>query len=245
MKLQQIIVSAILLALLLCSSNLNGGQSVPIARFGTTPTIDGVFGDGEWDDAEVVKVDSNWRFRMKHDGVNLYFALDGAGGNIWLKEDDAIRVLHASFAVNVVEYARSDSSGWARSKEPVNGLFGLQKETAATINERMTGYLAENNWVASLIPMGNMTQTEFAVSFDYLGIAGDPATVRFAEIPWVYIFSALNVPPDELAGRAGWWDWPGLRETSDELLRRGHQPDKISADAIEWGRIKIDLRTGA
>ena len=29
-------------------------------------------------------VDSSWRFHLKHDGVNLYFAFDGAGGNLRL-----------------------------------------------------------------------------------------------------------------------------------------------------------------
>jgi hypothetical protein len=245
MKPRLFILGAFLVSILLSPSNPMGAQSEPIARFGTAPTIDGVFEDGEWDDAEVFQVDSSWRLRLKHDGANLYAALDGAGGNIWLKEKDAMRVLHASFALNLVEYSKSESSDWVRSHEPVNALFGLQKESAAAIKEGMTKYLAENGWAASLIPMGNTTETEFAITFEHLGIAGDPDAARFVEIPFVYIFTATNLPPEKLAGRAGWWHWPGLRETSDEFLRRGHRPDKISADAIEWGKIRIDLRKGA
>jgi len=58
------IVCAFLLLVFLSASSLIGEQSGPVARFGTTPTIDGIFGDGEWDDAEVVQVESSWRFRL-------------------------------------------------------------------------------------------------------------------------------------------------------------------------------------
>lgn len=57
-----------------CSSTPEIEPSWPVARFGSTPIIDGVFDSGEWDDAAIVRAGAIELFRTKHDGVNLYLA---------------------------------------------------------------------------------------------------------------------------------------------------------------------------
>ena len=57
-------------------------------------------------------------------------------------------------------------------------------------------YLAENGWVASTGPMGNMAQAEWAVSFDWLGVTN--TAQRFVEIPRLLIFSArMRLSPED------------------------------------------------
>ncbi len=91
-------------------------QSGPIARFGSAPTIDGVFEEGEWDDAEVVRAGEYQRFRIKHDGKNLYFALVGGGGDLWFNKDAGLHILHSSSQLGSAEYIKSDSSVQSLSK---------------------------------------------------------------------------------------------------------------------------------
>ncbi len=219
-----------------CGSAPPEEQAGPIAKIGTVPTIDGVFAEGEWDDALAMAGDSSWQWRIKHDGTNLYLAVDGTGGNLYFLRGDVITVLHASYSLGTAEYTKSDSSSWACSKEYAWELYKLQEQSASEINEGMTGYLAANGWVGSLMPMGTQVQTEFAISFDWLGIT-DRA---FAETPKVYVWTAANLPAEELNGRSSWWSWPPIPEPSDSV-NYGDCPPTISTDPSAWGVIRIDL----
>ena len=222
-----------------CGLVSHADDKTPTAPFGTIPTIDGTFANGEWDDAAVVQVKGGWCFRLKHDGTNLYLGLDGAGGNIWLDEGDSLRVLHASFALNEVRYARTDDGEWTRLEPSENALFGLQKETTAVVAKRMAEHLASEGWTASLIPMGNTPQKEFAVSLDALGIPAEERLMQNVETLPMYIFACPNLPEEELQGRAVWWHWPGPPETADEELLRGHRVETIGSTALAWWRVQI------
>ncbi len=107
MSLLPLILSLTFACLLDYSFALAAETSRSIARFGTSPTIDGVFEDGEWDDAETVQAGQYQQFRLKHDGTNLYFAVVGDGGNLWFNKDRGLRVLHASAQLGSVETRHS------------------------------------------------------------------------------------------------------------------------------------------
>lgn len=251
MKVQFSILSLILVCFFGCSSVPDVEPSGPIARFGSTPTIDGVFEDGEWDDAEVVQVGKYQQFRLKHDSTNLYFAFAQDGGGLWFYKDTGLHVLHASAQLGFAEYIKSDSLMQSLDKAFDWKLFGLQNKPVTEINEIMADYLAENGWVASIGPLGNMAQAEWAVSFDWLGVTN--AAQRFMETPGLYIFSArmrlspeekkalLTLPLEERKNRYPALNWPAPPVPNDSL-NMGLCPETINIDPAGWSKIWIDLR---
>ena len=250
MKIQLLIQSLILVYFLGCTSTREIEPSEPIARFGSTPTIDGVFEDGEWDDAEVVLGRKYQQFRLKHDSTNLYFAFDQDGGSLWFYKDTGLHVLHASAQLGFAEYIKSISLMQSLKKPFDWQLFGLPNKPLSDINEIMADYLAENGWVASTGPLGNMAQAEWAVSFDWLGVTN--TAQRFVETPRLLIFSArmrlspedkkalLALPLEERKNRYPALIWPAPPVPNDSL-NRGLCPETIKIDPAGWGRIWIDL----
>jgi hypothetical protein len=252
MRLQLSTLSLILAVCLGCSSTPEVEPSGPIARFGTTPTIDGVFDEGEWDDAEVVTAGENQQFRIKHDSTNLYFALNAGGGNLWFNTDAGLRVLHWSAQLGSAEYITYDSLTQILDKPFAYELWGLQDESPAVIRETLARYLAENGWAANIAMMGHKMQSEFAVSFDWLGVT--IGSGRFAEIPGIHISGGLMLSRSDpeaeeimaMSIEEREKQYPSLfwPEGSDESnpLNRGTCPDTLRLDPTDFGKIWIDLQ---
>ena len=251
MKVKLLGLSLILLWFLSCSPAPEVEPSGPIARYGSTPTIDGVFEDGEWDDAEVVQAGEFQQFRIKHDGTNLYFALVGGGGDLWFNKDKGLHILHSSGQLGSAEYIKSDSSIQTLDKPFDYQLQDLQNKSATEIREELAAYLAENGWVASIAQLGNKRQTEFAVSFDWLGVTD--GSKRFVEIPSIYIYSGmifspgdpeieklLAMPLEERKKKYATLYWPTENEPNDKV-GSGRSPETLSLDSTSWGTIWIDL----
>ncbi|MBU1948271.1 MAG: hypothetical protein KJ927_06135, partial [Candidatus Eisenbacteria bacterium] len=104
---------------------------------GATPTIDGIFQDGEWADANTIVLDSTKTIHLKHDKENLYIALDGDGGNIYVLKDDLITILHASFSLGWAEYSKRNGTSWDCQREYNWELYKLQEKTEAEISGGM------------------------------------------------------------------------------------------------------------
>ena len=251
MKTRLFIVSLILVCFLACSPAREAEPSGPVARLGSTPTIDGVFGDGEWDDAEVVQAGEYQRFRIKHDGTNLYFALVGCGGDLWFNKDAGLQILHSSAQLGSAEYVMSDSMVLSLDKPFDYKLAGLENKSAAEIQEELAGYLAENGWAASIHQLGDKRQTEFAVSFDWLGVTG--GSKRYVKIPSVYVFSGMLFTPgdpeieklqamslEERKANYPTLYWPTENKPSD-AVGKGRSFETIRLDSTKFGNIWIDL----
>jgi len=233
-----------------CTSIREAEPSGVIARYGSTPTIDGVFEDGEWDDAEVVQVGKNEQFRVKHDSSNLYFAFNHDGGNLYFSDAKGMRVLHASMQLGSAEYEISGSLTHSLEKAFDWQLFGLQNNSVTDINDLVANYLAENGWVASTGPLGNLAQAEWAVSFDWLEV--NIASKRFVETPRLYIYLArMRLSPEEneallalpLEERKNLFPaliWPALPVPNDSL-NNGTSLDTINIDPVGWNTIWMDL----
>ena len=251
MKRQLFILSLILFCYLRCSSVTEVEPSGPIARLGSTPTIDGVFEDGEWDDAEVVQAGEYQRFRIKHDGHNLYFALVGGGGDLWFNKDTGLHILHSSGQLGSAEYVKSDSSVQSLDKPFDYQLGSLQKKSVTDVQKALADYLAENGWVASIAHLGPRRQTEFAVSFDWLGVSA--GSKRFVKIPSIYVYSGMifsagdpeleklmAMPLEERKTKYATLYWPSENEPNDNV-GSGRSPETMSIDSTSWGTIWIDL----
>jgi hypothetical protein len=251
MKRRLSLLSLVLACFLGCSAVTEEEPSGPIARFGTTPIIDGVFEDREWDDAEIVRVGTVERFRIKHDSANLYIALNAGGGNLWFNTDEGLRVLHWSAQIGAAEYRKADSSTQVKAEPPAYTLWGLQHESPEVINETLAGHLAEHGWAANIAPLGPKMQSEFAISFDWLGVTMGAG--RFQEIPSVHMSGGLMLTRDdpeaeeimamsieERGKRYPSLFWPqGSGETHP--LNQGPLPDTILVDPADFGKIWIDL----
>jgi hypothetical protein len=233
-----------------CPSTSEDRPSGPIARFGNAPALDGAFDSGEWDDAEVVRADTIEQFRMKHDGVNLYFAIPVGGGELRFNTAAGLRILHWSAQLGSAEYTKSDTLTQLLDKPFAFELRGLQKESPAVIHETLAGYLAENGWAASTASMGNLMQSEVAVSFDWLGVSIGPG--GFAELPGVRIAGGLMItrddpradelmalPREELRRQYPSVVWPEKSDPNESLGMDGC-PDTVHIDPTDFGRIWID-----
>jgi len=243
----------LLLCLSGCSSTTEVDPSGPIARFGSAPVIDGVFDAGEWDDAEIVRAGTIEQFRVKHDGVNLYFAVRAGGGNLVFSTDTGVRVLHWSSQLGSAAYVKSDTSTQSLDRPFAFELWGLQHESPAVIQETLAGYLAENGWAANVASMGELMQSELAVSFDWLGVGDVPG--RFVEIPGVRVAGGLIISrgdpreaevqalsPEERKELYPSVSWPVESAPSDDIRIGGGLPDTIRMDPADYGRIWIDLQ---
>lgn len=251
MRLPSLVTTLVLVCLLGCSSVSDVEPTGPIAGFGVAPTIDGVFETGEWDDAEIVSVGTNQQFRIKHDSTNLYLALDAGGGNLWFNKSEGLHVLHWSAQLGSAEYVKSDSSMQILDRPFAFELWGLQDESPEVINETLSAYLTENGWTANIAPMGQKMQSEFAISFDWLGVT--IGSKRFVEIPGLHIGAGLvlsrNDPEteeimalsmEERKKRYPLLSWPEGPE--DHPLNMGPCPDTIRVDPADFGKIWIDLQ---
>ena len=247
-----LIMCSLLLCFLACSSTREVEPTGPIARLGSTPTIDGVFAPGEWDDAEVVRADTVEQFRIKHDGNNLYLAVRAGGGNILFDTDSGVRVLHWSAQLGSAEYLKSDTLTQLLDRPFAFELWGLQNESPAVIQETLAEYLAENGWVANTASMGNLMESEFAISFDWLGVDKDSG--RFVEIPSVRIGAGLMISRgdprekellvlsrEEMEERYPSVSWPSESPPGDSI-GMGDLPHSIHVNATDYGKIWIDLQ---
>ena len=182
---------------------------------GTAPTIDGIFAPGEWDDAARFDLGGGKFVRLKHDGKHLYIAFNGDGGNIYLEKGEGFHVLHASFSLGWLEFSKL-GAGYVRGEEYKWQLTNLQNEAPELVRERMAGYLQANGWVASLIPMGTNQQTEYAISFEKLGIGGPAGSRGQVATPRVMINSIQNLPREQqYRGEDVWIRWPADAVSSD------------------------------
>jgi hypothetical protein len=241
----------LLLCILACSSPPEGEPTGLIARLGSTPTIDGVFESGEWDDTEIVRADTVEQFRIKHDGANLYFAVRAGGGDIVFNTDTGVRVLHWSAQLGSAEYVKSGAATQVLDRPFAFELWGLQNESPAVIQETLAEYLARNGWAGNIASMGNLMESELAISFDWLGV--DTGSGRFVEIPSVRIGGGLMIARgdprekqllelsrEEMRTLYPPVSWPAGPPPSDSI-GMGGLPDTIRVDAADYGRIYIDL----
>jgi hypothetical protein len=242
------ILTLILLCSWGCPSAPEKEPSGPIARFGVTPTIDGGFGDGEWDDAAVVQAAEYAQFRIKHDGKNLYLALAGDMGNLWFSKETGLHVLHKSAQLASVEYTKAGSPVQYLVKPYDRQLSGLPSRPAAEYKEKIEDFLKKYGWVAGL--GGTRGQLEFAVSFDWLELSA--GSRRFIEVPGLYIVTGRHFSQKEIESmkdlsleermkRYPTINWPNLPEP-DPSVNAGNNPETIKVDPTGWGRIWIDLR---
>lgn len=200
---------------------------------GSTPKIDGIFAEGEWDDARVLELSATKKLLFKHDGENLYVALDAPGGDLFFHSEDRVCQIHSSFALASREFTSADDGSWAVVRRSPIALRGLQKQSAEEIEAAFVEHLRNNGWAASLMPMGNPYQTEFAVSFEWLGVSGNPEDGGSLRLPTM----AMQHPGGPPHMRP---TWPtGLTFDTGAFNVGGEEP--MTFDVARWGNITVSF----
>lgn len=244
MKHRSLIILFVLLHLLSCGVEGDGEDSNIVARIGAAPVIDGVIEEGEWEDATRVRVDSTKTVYFKHDRENLYIALDGDGGNLYFNREGRIWVLHASWSLGWAEYSEAAHNLWRREVDYAWELHRLQEEPETAVRDSISAHLSEKGWVASIVPLGNGQESEFAVSMDWLGVQVEGVSDRPVRIPKLFISSFQNIHPDErkrlgLKAENLRLRWPALAVPNDSL-NRGYAPEVMEMDLSEWTHIYLE-----
>ena len=260
MRMPSLILSLSVVCLMGCASSVETDEPAVveqepagvIARPGTAPTIDGVIEPGEWADAAIVRVGDIEQFRIKHDGVNLYFAVRAGGGDVRFNTGTGLRILHWSAQLGSAAYTGSDPSALSLDRSFSWELPGLRHEPPDVIRETLARYLAENGWASSTASMGNLMESEMVVSLGWLGV--DTRSGRFVEIPSLRVAGGLLVsrddprgaelmtqPREELMKQYPPVSWP-TASMPDDPISLGQCPDTIRIDAADYGKVWIDLR---
>ena len=146
---------------------------------------------------------------------------------------------------------KSDTLTQSLDKPFAPELWGLHEQSPAVIREALAGYLRENGWVANTASMGELMQSELAISFDWLGV--NSGSGRFVEIPGVRIRGGLMIsrgdPREEELNQLSreemnrlypFVSWPAESVPRDSI-GVGGLPDTIRIDPADFGEIWIDL----
>lgn len=186
---------------------------------GTAPKIDGVLGE-EWKDAKVVAENQGSRILAKHDGQDLYLALDGKRNSIasiHLQEGTKVRILHASAALGDADYAKSGEK-WNPGKGFAWVCRGMN-DSPESLAEQAKFY-GDNGWLSNTGP--ELTTREYKISKKILG---PMAIALYGFEPEAVVVSLpLNVDDDALHAK----------------LICGWQPEGLAFSPQTWVTFKLE-----
>jgi len=129
-------------------------------------------------------------------------------------------------------------------------LWKLQDESPDLIRKTLIAYLEEEGWEANIAPLGPKMQSEFAISFEWLGVKH--GSEQYIQIPSIHICGGLmltrsdpdfekimDMPVDERKNQYLSLFWPESPENNP--LNTGPCPDPIYPDPLDFGEIWIDM----
>lgn len=173
-------------------------------------TLDGTFSEPEREGAR----------QLLHDEVSAVFVRSGDGflrivvqsepigvASLCVAGADDVLILHASAALGMLRYTRSDSA-WT-SKDRFSWAMRDTSMSVTALAER-GAYLKEHGWVASTSRMGRPGETEFLV--------------RRTILPEGDLFLAVGIMPLERPEEILGLPSPGAGDCAHERLVRGMAP---------------------
>lgn len=132
-----------------------------------TIQTDGVISDGEWSGAEQHEIGNNKTVSLKLDNNTLYVALKGDQqfwSHLYLSDGERVKVMHASAALDAIEYKKNGSLWLTNDKQFEYTLRDREftPETAAKMNE----YFSKNGWVANNVNLGDKRTVEAKLNLE-------------------------------------------------------------------------------
>lgn len=201
--------------------------SVPRSR---AVVIDGTLEEAEWRGSAVIKRPEG-EVLLRHDAKYLYIGVRTARRgfpSVCVMRGNTVRVMHASFALGDVVYAKKDAS-WK-----LGAPFDWEPPTRALRGDRDpqgARFLAERGWLGSTVPMGNPRHAEMQIALDQL----DPRDLRLS----VAVFMEDEGRGEQIAS----WSRAGPRAVRDgcanDRLVRGDAPERLSFRKNAWTRVRL------
>lgn len=191
--------------------------------------IDGTLDEAEWRGSAVVKRPEG-EVLMRHDGKYLYLGIRTTRRgfpSVCVMSGNTVRVLHASFALGDVVYAKKNAMwklGAPFEWEPPARIAGDRDQQRAR-------FLAERGWLGSTVPMGSPRHAEMQIALDQL----DPRDLRIS----IAVFMEDEGRGEQIAS------WSRVRAKAardgcaNDRLVRGYAPEKLSFRKNGWTRVKL------
>lgn len=198
----------------------DSGDTV-VARYGTTPTIDGTISDGEWDDASTVTftvTGGTCTVYVKQDGSFLYVALNIPDTTYYTDDISHvfIDVEHDCFGPAddflFMIYRDGETIEYALITHEEDGFFSYNWE-----------WRIPDGWTAAFYSTGTGWQTEYSIEYSKIGVtAGEDETlgVMFETYDHIASGTYYGWPPGsdddepntwaDLTSPAPWFWIPGM-----------------------------------
>jgi hypothetical protein len=221
-----VVTIASLFTLLIGTADRKSGATVDVPR-GATAVIDGRVDDLEWRHAAVHRLSDGSVLRLQHDGRYLFLAVSAArrgypsvciasGGG-------SVRVFHASAALGSITYAKGAETWETGERQFEYGMRTPDLTEQARAERRR--YMADHDWVASTVQMGDGLAHEMQVSLEII-----PNRSALALAYFVSDGGAFGTWPDTLRPSDG---------CRDEQLVRGYVSPRLQFEPTAWATVAI------
>ena len=128
---------------------------------GNTPSIDGTFSPGEWDDALKTDLTNGGELMLMHDDGYLYMGIrsrEMGYGSICNVDDNQISILHSSAGLGTAIFERSGDD-WRRIQQ---FSYCCWEASQSQLDE----FLLRDGWVASVGTKGVPEEMEYQIAME-------------------------------------------------------------------------------
>ena len=202
------------IALLLCATTV-------VVPHGAVPVLDGVLTEGEWSDAQVVRLNADERLFLKQADGYLYLGIQATALALptpLVVHGDEVLALHVSAALGTATYVR-EGNIWNLRQGYVWQCRTLGFSEFA-VAERAR-FLDQQGWLGTIAYLGAPSQCEYQIAW------GDE--------PLTFLFLLL-VGPEPL--RFVSWPIPAAAAAQYQALVMGDTPAQITCSLDDWATLE-------
>ena len=203
--------------LLLFTITATGFQSDKAIR------IDGVLKKDEWKGAQEYQLGKGNKLLIQKSNDALYAAMvseNGFWAHFYLSDGNIVKVMHASAALDAVEYKKNNSLWLTQDTfqyEMRDTVYNAETEA------KMLKYFTKNGWIANNVNLGSDKTIEFKVNISqwkkplYFACVMANFDMTFHPFP-------ANLNDNTVLPR----------------LVQGYTPDSLNFEPVKWEKIKAD-----
>ncbi|MCD6286568.1 MAG: hypothetical protein J7M39_11715 [Anaerolineae bacterium] len=191
---------------------------------GNPPSIDGTLSAGEWGDAAIELLSDGSELLLMHAEGYLYLGIrsttrEGSATNIYVEDDDQVRILHASAALGTA-ITQQGTDNWQQTREFDWKCRGSSNSEAAVAAR--AAYLRDEGWVVGISPMGTPNELEYQIEL--------MSTLRR-----IAVSAARSSSPDERVF------WPATLDDDCIKPTPGGMPPELHLSPAQWAEIDLSL----
>jgi formylglycine-generating enzyme required for sulfatase activity len=193
-----------------------------VVPMSSPPILDGTISSGEWDLASVDTFADGNEIRLMQAGEFLYLGLRAKesgtiAGNVFIKQDDQIRILHSSAALGTAKFIKEDMH-WQK----VQDFSWRCRSTGNSQSDRdeRVDFLLEENWLAANGRMGTPNELEYQIK------------IPNQSFKMAVVYIKAYPPYEKIA-------WPDMLEDDCIEPSQGGLPEEMRFSPEQW--IMFDL----